>query len=168
MVDWTKPSDMFRTEWRVGREGLGHVGRGRCPWLAAFLLFSSSPVLSVQALTISNAFFQITRNFSHNSVYWKAQSAKAHDMMDYVSDHCVIDRWVHSQGGHDVFAEGLFNFCSSNSSAKSHSKLCSEEIILALSVGPQRVFMSSLSPFLMVLQVSAFIVLTVVLFEKYP
>lgn len=52
----------------------------------------------------------------------------------------------YSQGGHEFFAEGLFTLHSSNPIAKPQSKPCSEEIILALSIEPRRVFMSSLSP----------------------
>lgn len=63
----------------------------------------------------------------------------------------------HSEGGHKVFAAGLYTLRSSNPAEKPQSKPCSEEIILTLLVEPQGVLMSSLS-LLLVLQVSALII----------
>lgn len=64
------------------------------------LRFSSSLVLLcslVQVLSISNTFFQTIHNYSQNSIYQEAQSAKICDtmgsgMMGYASVQCDVDR----------------------------------------------------------------------------
>lgn len=153
MSCWTKSSDIFRSEWSLGREGLMCVRRWRCP---TFLLFPSSHVLFVQVLPISNTFFQIT---FHTTPFTGCLSLQK-DVTWWIVPQLTVALIVNALTKRTWYIAEWFL----KPSHEFPSKFCSGKNS-ALWVGPQGVFTHSLSIFLMVLKVPTFIVFIAV-FEK--
>lgn len=158
VLGWSKPLDMFRMGWRMGREGLGHVLTFRLwsSWLFPTQMFVWFYARRGRWLSFSSIVLL--------RCHWRANNPIPDTQIS--SPWCSLEGSVctstwqdgsglrslsliaecHSQGCVDVFAEGLFTLCCSNPVAKPQSKPCSEEIIFTLSTEPQRALMSSLSP----------------------